>query len=285
MMRTYGKVYTSFWTDPKTITLSGDAQRLALYLLTGPHSNSIGCFRLPTGYLMEDLRLEPEQAVAAIAELEAVGFIVRDAKTGWTLIVNFLRHNPPENGKVGKSMLPLIEAVPRGTAVWAGLVRAIQPHGERYPDGYAISLLRTLETVSLLVSDTLELSVETVSDTVCHTVSDTLERKSGTSEPEPKPEPNHSVEAYASTGAAAPGESAVYRRGRELLGAKAGGLITKLRKKFDYDDRRVMQVLGLAGTKDVPREYVGRILNDEEDATAEAVIVDIRREYEAMGVL
>ena len=35
--------------------LSNEAKLLALYLLTGPHTNMLGCFRLPASYVAEDL--------------------------------------------------------------------------------------------------------------------------------------------------------------------------------------------------------------------------------------
>ena len=40
--------------------VSDDARLLALYLLTGQHTNMIGCFRLPDGYVSEDLAWTPE---------------------------------------------------------------------------------------------------------------------------------------------------------------------------------------------------------------------------------
>ncbi|QCG97362.1 hypothetical protein E6C67_26685 [Azospirillum sp. TSA2s] len=189
-MRTYGKVYTSFWTDEKTGSLSSDAQRVALYLLTGPHSNSIGCFRLPLPYLMTDLRLSEEDAKAALATLESMGFIVRDQSSGWTLIVNYLRHNAPENGKVGKSMMPLIAAVPAGSEVWFGLVERVCQHEERFPSGYTIGLLRTRDTVSRHGNETRDTVSGRVSDTVSLQTRNTVSRHGNPSqEPPNQPEP------------------------------------------------------------------------------------------------
>ena len=54
-MRDYGKVQSSFWTSADTCKLSDDGKLLSLYLLTGPHSNILGCFRLPIGYVSDDL--------------------------------------------------------------------------------------------------------------------------------------------------------------------------------------------------------------------------------------
>ncbi|PGH58024.1 hypothetical protein CRT60_08685 [Azospirillum palustre] len=178
-MRTYGKVYMAFWTDEKTGSLPGDAQRVALYLLTGPHSNSIGCFRLPLPYITSDLRLTEDEAKAALATLENIGFIVRCPSSGWTLIVNYLRHNAPENSRVGKNMMDLIAAVPVGSEVWSGLVEGVSKHEIRFPAGYTVGLLRTRDTVSGRVSDTVSLQTR-------HTVS---RHGNPSQEPPNQPEP------------------------------------------------------------------------------------------------
>ena len=44
LMRDYSRVHTAFWTSEDVRRLSEDGRTLALYLLTGPHSNMIGCF-------------------------------------------------------------------------------------------------------------------------------------------------------------------------------------------------------------------------------------------------
>ena len=62
-MRDYGKVFSTFWTSDSTRGMSDDAKVLALYLLTGPHSNIIGCFRLPDGYVSEDEGIKQRSAM------------------------------------------------------------------------------------------------------------------------------------------------------------------------------------------------------------------------------
>lgn len=54
-MRDYGKVYTRFWLKQNVLSWSDSAKLLGLYLLTCPHCNLLGCFRLPIGYVASDL--------------------------------------------------------------------------------------------------------------------------------------------------------------------------------------------------------------------------------------
>jgi hypothetical protein len=86
------------------------------------------------------------------------------------------------------------------------------------------------------------------------------------------------------TGAAAPLDAQLYRKGRELLGEKGGGQVTKLRQKFG-DDGRVMRVLEMAAEKDRPREYIGRVIAGEPEETAEEILAGIRSAAALRGVL
>lgn len=63
----YRMVYASFWTGAITKALRLEdplVHLVALYLLTSPHGNMIGLFRLPLAYMANDLgrdlRLLPE---------------------------------------------------------------------------------------------------------------------------------------------------------------------------------------------------------------------------------
>jgi len=141
-MREYGKVHSSFWTDDTLSFLSNDARLLALYLLTGPHTNSVGCFRLPNGYISADLfeaekpKQAPKRTERALLELEDSGFIHRDQKNGWTLIKNFLRYNPPENGNVGIRMAKDAAKVPKTVSFFDEFLSVLKTVEDRLPEGF-----------------------------------------------------------------------------------------------------------------------------------------------------
>jgi hypothetical protein len=133
-MRDYGKVRLSFWTDDKMQELSDQGKLLALYLLSGPHSNSIGCFRLPDGYITDDLGWDQETVTETLSELSRNGFLYRCLRTRWVFISNYLKHNPPENPNVGKSMVPLIEAVPPKSPFYKEFLNRIETLSHRFPE-------------------------------------------------------------------------------------------------------------------------------------------------------
>ncbi|EKW5591859.1 hypothetical protein NNT41_004115 [Raoultella planticola] len=124
-MRDYGKVHTSFWISDGMRRVSDDARLLALYLLTGQHTNMIGCFRLPDGYVSEDLSWTSERVSKWFDELSENGFATRDSSSKWVLIRNFLTWNSVENPNQGIAALRLFDQVPDKSTVKPELARVM----------------------------------------------------------------------------------------------------------------------------------------------------------------
>ncbi|EQA5358081.1 DnaT-like ssDNA-binding domain-containing protein [Serratia marcescens] len=124
-MRDYGKVHTSFWISDGMRQVSDDARLLALYLLTGQHTNMIGCFRLPDGYVSEDLGWPFERVSKGFDELSNNGFATRDSTSKWVLIRNFMEWNTIDNPNQGISALRLFTQVPDNTSLKPVLARVL----------------------------------------------------------------------------------------------------------------------------------------------------------------
>lgn len=135
-MREYGSVQTQFWSDLTLQTLSTHAKLLAVYLLTGPHTNMLGCFRLPIGYVAEDLKWEGETVCKAFAKLTQIGFLIRDAESNWVLITNFIAWNPIENPNQGKSLSKLFNRVPHQSTVFKPLVETLLTQTKYLEEGF-----------------------------------------------------------------------------------------------------------------------------------------------------
>lgn len=111
-MRDYGKVYATFWSSGTTSKLSDDGKLLALYLMTCGHSTIAGVFRLPDGYVAEDLNWDQERVAKGFSELFAKGFADRCATTKWVWIRKHLEWNKPENPNQRKSAAKIALSVP-----------------------------------------------------------------------------------------------------------------------------------------------------------------------------
>lgn len=116
-MRDYGKVYTKFWESEDIRSLSDDGRLLALYLMTCPHGTIAGVFRLPDGYVCEDMKWTAEKVAQAFSELLSKGFANRCETTKWVWIAKHLEWNPPENPNQRKSAAKVAQSVP-GECCW-----------------------------------------------------------------------------------------------------------------------------------------------------------------------
>lgn len=111
-MRDYGKVHSSFWTSADMRELSEDGRTLAIYLLTCPHGTIAGCFRLPDGYVTDDLQWSSQRVSKGFAELLAKGFANRCETTKWVWILKHLEWNPPENPNQRKAAQKIARQIP-----------------------------------------------------------------------------------------------------------------------------------------------------------------------------
>lgn len=128
-MRMYGSVHISFWENRETQNISDQAKLLAIYLLTGPHTNMAGVFRLPDGYIKEDLGWDIEIIHKAFQELSLIGFLTRDEKLGWLVIHQFLKWNPVQNLNQGVAIRKIFQTIPTQSSVFKPFVNSLLEYG------------------------------------------------------------------------------------------------------------------------------------------------------------
>jgi hypothetical protein len=97
-MRPFSKVSPALWQSSRFMGVSEDARHLMVYLLTCPHHNSAGCYVLPEGYALTDLRWEIARYKKACHTLIAAELIQVDEDTSEILIDRWFLHNGPMNG-------------------------------------------------------------------------------------------------------------------------------------------------------------------------------------------
>lgn len=126
-MRDYGKVYSTFWSSATTGGMSDDAKLLALYLMTCSHSTIVGVFRLPDGYISEDLGWVPERVAEGFAELFRKGFANRCGTSKWVWICKHLDWNKPENPNQRKAAAKVALSIPDECAWKLDFMRVCGP--------------------------------------------------------------------------------------------------------------------------------------------------------------
>jgi len=113
-MRDYAKISPSIWGSRKFLSINDDseARLLYFYIHTSPHGNSIGCYRLPKGYVMADLNWSPDQIDRAIEALCKALLIDWNETETIVQIADFLKQSPITNEKHAKGACKLALALP-----------------------------------------------------------------------------------------------------------------------------------------------------------------------------
>ena len=109
----YQRIFTNIWQDEKVLQLSEDGRLLFFYMLTSPHSNSLGLYVLPKQYILGDLGWDMKRLDEPFAELISQELIDYDGESRLVLVENHLKHNPIENENQAKANLKLIEKMPK----------------------------------------------------------------------------------------------------------------------------------------------------------------------------
>ena len=112
-MRDYGRVFSSIWESSDFRALSEDGRALVLYLLTCQHGTLAGAFRLPDGYVMEDLQWSSERVSEGFSNLAEAGFALRCGVSKWVWVCKYLQWNPLENPNQRKAAAKIAEKVPK----------------------------------------------------------------------------------------------------------------------------------------------------------------------------
>lgn len=125
-MRSYGKIETGFWLNPKVKQLSEDGRILLLYIYSCPHGNSIGCFVLHDGYIAADLGWKMERVAERVTELANNGFIARDEESNLMLVKGWFGHNTIENRNVAKAAMKTLLSLPKSPLLMALIIQIRQ---------------------------------------------------------------------------------------------------------------------------------------------------------------
>jgi len=94
----YIRIKSRFWSDEKVVSWDNDTKLLALYLLTSPHNNILGCCVLPELYICADLEWSAERLSKPFQKLLDDEYIKYDKNCRLLFIKNYLAHNPIRNG-------------------------------------------------------------------------------------------------------------------------------------------------------------------------------------------
>ena len=124
-MRDYGTIHNGFWANKALRDAGDDARTLAAYLLTSPHTTTLGAFRLPAAYACDDLGWVSERFRNGLETLSNIGFIRYCAATDWVWVIKFLEWNRPANPNIWKAINKSALGMPDAVAFKAEITAAL----------------------------------------------------------------------------------------------------------------------------------------------------------------
>ena len=113
----YIKVVTKLWTDEKIRKLNDQGQKLFIYILTSPHSNMAGYYRLPKPYIYYDLKWSAKQLDKPFNKLLNISLIKYCEESSVVLIPNFYKYNPVQNKNQAKGAAKKTSELPKNCLV------------------------------------------------------------------------------------------------------------------------------------------------------------------------
>lgn len=170
-MDRYTYIHSRIWLDEKFADLQPDSKMLFLYLMTSPHCNMAGYYRLPLLYAAADLRMTPEAVESALDPLLSEGMVLYDTKAFVVLIPNYLKYNQLQNLNQAKGALAVVGKLPTNS-LGSAFLKAIQTHAPGHLELFAPLVkgvtealtqapsVRVTETLTQLVTQDTEYRVQ-----------------------------------------------------------------------------------------------------------------------------
>jgi len=185
----YVKLATKFWTDEKIINLPHNVKLLNLYVLTSPHSNMAGYYRLPKAYIQADLQISKEELDKAFSKLLEEGLIKYCEKSSIVLVPNYYKYNPIQNKNQAKGAIKRTKELPKNSLV-DDYKKAIELHADKYknvlfkglPEAFDKRLGNT-ETVTETVTEVSNIRSDSDEPTNDDSVDNSKKEKNGYEEP------------------------------------------------------------------------------------------------------
>lgn len=107
MTNRFTKVSSNVWRSARFRKLTDAERLLYMFLISCEHTNSIGAFRLPDGYALDDLGEQWDAAKLKKARdvLVKADLIAFDADSQFYYVRRWFKHSPPMNDKHAQGCL------------------------------------------------------------------------------------------------------------------------------------------------------------------------------------
>ena len=143
----YTLVYNQFWVDKKIAGLDIHGKMLFIYLISSPHSNMLGYYRLPLAYAATDIGWDLETTTKALDQLIEHQLISYDRAEAIILVRNYLKYNPIQNDNQAKGAIRVAQEVQSENLV-PDLLECVNYYASAYYQRFVSSLGDKKETLA-----------------------------------------------------------------------------------------------------------------------------------------
>jgi hypothetical protein len=127
----FAQVPVSYWATARREGWTGDECLLGIYLLSSPHRNLEGFYRLPAAYAADDVAWTAGRVRDALDRLVARDYIAYDNESSVVLVVDGLSHYCPKGEKQIIGALNSLRGVP-STHLIERLIESAEKHGPEF---------------------------------------------------------------------------------------------------------------------------------------------------------
>ena len=163
-MRDFSKINPSVWTSKKFNSLDENGKLFYLYALSSPHSNSAGCYRLPMGYMKNDLNWSEEVISASLDRVCDTLLIAYDREEEIMFCARWFEYNQPTNSKHAFKVASCLEKIPN-----CDVKRRTLKDLRDFIDARAWKSENILNYIDIQLNQPFKTAPDTLSDTLCHT--------------------------------------------------------------------------------------------------------------------
>lgn len=204
----YVKIATKFWSDEKIINLGSKTKLLYQYILSSPHSNMAGYYRLPKPYIKADLKLTDKELDKGLGELIDKGLIKYCEESSVVLIPKYFKYNTIHNSNQAKGAANRTSELPKNSLV-DDYIEAVKDHASKHEEQLLKGLPKRLDKQTNKQTEKTELELETDTE---------LDNKKSSDSAEPEfPSPENNEECSPKFGAdTKPYKTAAYLREKIL---------------------------------------------------------------------
>lgn len=133
-MARFASVSPGYWTDGMVRAWTDTQKLLAIYLLTCPHRNLQGLFRLSVRYAADDLEWSEAKTKKALEKLIEDGFVEYDWSAKVILLPRALRYYQPKTDPQIKGALQALAQVPATPLKDRFMELAVEEQAEKLVD-------------------------------------------------------------------------------------------------------------------------------------------------------